>query len=328
MRVCFLILNHRPPEQLLRLLRAIRRQLPDAPIVVHHDQFYTNIDADMLRPVGGVHLITSDFPVRWGDFSLIDCTWRSMNWIQENIDFDWLILLSAQDYPIKPLADLPDYLAGIEADALLTASPIGELPSASQRRDMRRRYLYQYKAATRSSRARPGHDRLRKTVRSGAARPVDVLNYSQPFFKIYKFPDAMPWRLGLRARRAPFTPDRPCWFGSAWYCLSRKAVVYLNQFVLQDSAFIDYFRATIYPDESATATILNNSDEVVVKPCTTHFAKWTNPKSGHPDLLSTGDLADMARSSAYFGRKFDLRYDSDVLDRLDDLWSSVPEPRR
>jgi hypothetical protein len=327
MRVCFLILNHRPPEQLLRLLRAIRRQLPDAPLVVHHDRFHTSLDPDVLNPVGGAHLITSDFPVRWGDFSLIDCTWRSMSWIAENIDFDWLVLLSAQDYPIRPLAGLPEHLAGTGADALLTASPIDDLPSASQRRDMRRRYLYQYQAAV-TPHAGPCHDGLWKTLRVSVAKPVDVINYVQPYFKIYKFPDAMPWRFGLRALVTPFTADGPCWFGSAWYCLARKAVAYLDQFVQQHPASIDYYRATIYPDESATATILNNAADIVVKPCTTHYAKWTNPRSGHPDILTARDLADLARSPAYFARKFDLRHDRDVLDRLDDLWNSLPEPTR
>ncbi len=327
MRVAFLILNHRAPEQMLRLLATLRRQLPDSPLVVHHDRFHTPLDADVLRPIGAVHLLTSDFPIRWGDFSLLDCTWRCMRWINENVEFDWLVLLSAQDYPIKPLSDLGSYLGGSGADALLTASPIRELVSSSQTRDMRRRYLYQYRLGTTSPLAPQGHDRLWRTLRHTVGMPVDVVNYVQPYFKIYKFPDAMPWRFGWRARENPFTREHPCWFGSAWYCLSRKAVVYVSSFLQRNPSHSDYYRKTIYPDESATATILQNSSEIIVKSATTHYTKWTQPKSGHPDILSICDLPDMEQSSAYFARKFDLGHDSDVLDRLDELSIARPESR-
>ena len=32
---------------------------------------------------------------------MVDAIYRSMAWAVEHIEFDWLILLSAQDYPIK-----------------------------------------------------------------------------------------------------------------------------------------------------------------------------------------------------------------------------------
>ena len=115
-------MNHRDPGQLIRLAATLRLELPEAPIVVHNDEFHTYIAPSVLDPIGNVHLLTSDEPIWWADFGLVAAFWRSMAWMIEHIEFDWLILLSAQDYPIKPLAKLGDYLDATGADVLLRAS--------------------------------------------------------------------------------------------------------------------------------------------------------------------------------------------------------------
>ena len=99
-------MNHRDPAQLMRLVATLRLELPEAPIVVHNDKFRADIAAATMDSIGNAYLLTSDEPIYWADFSLVAAFWRSMAWIIEHIEFDWLILLSAQDYPIKSLARL------------------------------------------------------------------------------------------------------------------------------------------------------------------------------------------------------------------------------
>src|ERR1017187_6837570 len=137
MKVAFLIMNHRDPAQLLRLGATLRLELPDAPIVVHNDRFRVDIAASALDPIGNTHLLTSDKPITWGDFSLVDAYWRSMAWRIGHIECNWLILLSAQDYRIKPLATLGGYLAASGADALVAAAPINQLKKREDRRNRR-----------------------------------------------------------------------------------------------------------------------------------------------------------------------------------------------
>ncbi len=216
MRIAFLILNHRVSPQLLRLLATLRRQLPDAPIVVHHDRFRADFDASALDSIGNAHLLTSEKPIIWGDFSLVEAYWRSMAWMIEHVYFDWVIMLSAQDYPIKSLATLGDHLAATGADAVFRAIPIGELSKAADRRDKRRRYLYQYPPVQ-------GHQpsgRLRSGLRRSTGPVLDVLNNIQPYFQVFKFPNQMPNRLGWRARSTPFSEEKPCMVGPFCSCLS------------------------------------------------------------------------------------------------------------
>ena len=318
MKIAFLILNHRAPAQLLRLLATLRLQLPDAPIVVQHDRFRENLATSELDPISNAHLLTTDRPTAWGDFSLVDACWRSMTWMTEHVDFDWVVLLSAQDYPIKPLAELGDFLAGTGADALLRAVPISELSSAADRRDRRRRYLYQYGPTTMSLRPEHLSDHLRHGFRRGTGRFVDVLNIIQPCFKVYRLPDGMPYRLGWRARSTPFSENEPCWYGSMWLSLSHRATEFVVASVRDRPDYVDYYRRTIIPDESATATLVCNSPGLRIEQRDLHYMRWTHPKIGHPDVFGIDDLAELAAAPEYFARKFDIAKDAAILDSLDE----------
>ena len=319
MKIAFLILSHRAPAQLLRLLGSIRSQLPESPVVVHHDVFCTAIDDADLAPFGDVHLLTSSQPVGWGDYSLVDSCWKALEWMGNHLDFDWVILLSAQDYPVKPLNALQEHLRNVDADALLRARPISELPPA-QRRHALQRYFYQYRA--RPLRPRRNHAALISKARRALKLPVDIFNNIQPWLAIYKFPDGIPWRLGYRARQTPFTTEEPCWFGSAWFGLSRRAVDYLVKYVHEHPGYVQHFRHTVCPDESATATIICNARQLKVESRDLHFVRWTDPQSGHPDVLTTDDLHPLAASPAFFARKFDIVQDTKILDELDALMNS------
>ena len=317
MRVAFLILNHREPAQLLRLIKTLRLELPDAPIVVHNDKFRAHLDASALHSVGNAYLLTSETPIVWGDFSVVEVCWRSMEWILEHLEFDWLALLSAQDYPIKPLARLAEDLAATAADALVLATPISKLSSRSDRRNRRRRYLYQYRTPAVNRQPRSASGKVRRWMRGHSGPFVDILNNVQPCFQIYKYPDQIPWRVGLRARRTPFSQSEPCWFGSMWITLSHRAAKFVVDSAEQRRDYVEYFRRTVVADESATVTLLCNAARLRTQARDLHYVRWTDPASGHPDTFSVDDLPELLAAPEYFARKFDIAKDSAGLDMLD-----------
>ena len=317
MRVAFLILNHREPTQLLRLAKTLRLELPDAPIVVHNDKFRTHLDASALDSVGNAYLLTSERPIRWGDFSLVEAYWRSMEWILEHLEFDWLVLLSAQDYPIKPLTKLGEDLAATDADALILATPISKLSSRTERRNRRRRYLYQYRTSVVNGQPGSAPYKVRRWLRRHTGLLVDILNNVQPCFQVYKYADQIPWRVGLRARQTPFSQNEPCWFGSVWITLSHRAAKLVVDSAKQRPDYVDYYRRTAHPDESATATLICNAPGLRTEGRDLHHARWTDSASGHPDTFSADDLPELLEAPEYFARKFDIAKYPDVLDMLD-----------
>jgi hypothetical protein len=317
MKTAFLILSHRNPDQTVRLLTTLRRQLPDAPLVVHHDQFRSRLSAADVAQLGDAHVLTSPDPVVWGDFSVVDAVWRSMAWMLERLEFDWLVLLSAQDYPIKPLAELGAFLDDTDADVVLNARPVAEITDPAARRNRRRRYLYQCRPV-RVRLSVPAWLRAARRVRNMCGPAVGVINNLQPWLQIYRVGDGLPWRVGVRSRSAPFTADQPCWFGSMWFGISRPATAQLLAAAADRPEYVDYFRRTIVPDEAVTASILGNLPGVRVLRQDLHHIRWTTAtKTGHPDVLTSADLPELLAAPEFFARKFDVTVDAGILDELD-----------
>ena len=67
----------------------------------------------------------------WGDFSIVDVTWKSLSWMVEHRDFDWVVFLSEQDYPDRPARRRSNgdwRRSGV--DAFIEAKPIDRIDDA------------------------------------------------------------------------------------------------------------------------------------------------------------------------------------------------------
>jgi hypothetical protein len=315
----YLVLNHRPATQLARMVGALRRQQPECRVLVHHDRFR----CDLARgdpELQGVDVMTSAHPVVWGGFSLAEAVWIGLRRMVGSWDVDWTVVLSGQDYPVKPLAGFEVALKSLDADAMFEAARVTEL-APWQRRDAQYRYLFQYRRQPdgASAVAEWFPAILRRTGRTASDITSYTVNHLQPFFHLYRYPPPMPRRLGWRARRTPFSESAPCWHSSSWMALSRRAAVRLLEFVDGHPDFVEYYRHTAIPDESATATILCNDPELRVRHEPLSVSRWTRSRTGHPEVLRMEDLPFIKSQPQFFARKFDTAVDAAVLDALDDL---------
>ena len=88
-----------------------------------------------------IHVMTSDSPIIWGDNELETVRERVFRWTLENLDFDWLIMLSEQDYPIAPLRNPENRLATSDADSIVGGVTVEEIKDKRLRREMNARKL-------------------------------------------------------------------------------------------------------------------------------------------------------------------------------------------
>ncbi len=103
--------------------------------------------------------------------------------------------------------------------------------------------------------------------------------------------------------------------GSAYWCLSRRAVDYVHQFVREYPRYVRFFRTVYVPDELFFHTILLNSplrDEVIGDDL--RHIVWEDHGVA---VLGPGHLDQLAGSSKLFARKFDIERDPEILDLLD-----------
>jgi hypothetical protein len=106
--------------------------------------------------------------------------------------------------------------------------------------------------------------------------------------------------------------------GSAWFCLPKRHVDYVLDFVSQNPKIVGFYKRSHIPEEMFFQTIIMNSplrDEVVNKD--EWYIGWSREKSGHPPVLTKADLPLLLASGKLFARKFDVTVDSEVLDLID-----------
>jgi hypothetical protein len=340
-RFVYLITSHRNPEQVERLAKTLRIGSPEGTIVIHHDERASHFDAARLAAMDDVHILPFSMSVEWGGFSLVDMNLQCFKWITGHMDFDWLVLLSGQDYPIRPLSELERFVEAQQADAFIGTMPDWE----------------SFWAGVAPSTVPQGHRLvLNRVERHPDSRFIRYTAAFRYFYRYYLVPDLgiqrhLPWRarrwlrrvsaflqpilqsgvflhpsgrdgrtrIGFRRLRTPFSGAFQCYKASAWFTLSRRALDAVTDFVATHPSYVAYYRRTIIPDESFIQTIVLNDKSLAVFDDNLVYFAWSDASSGSPDVLTVKDLPAMLASGKYLARKFDLNIDAEVLDRLDDV---------
>ena len=318
MRIAYFLTSYQSPDAVLRLVRTLRRGDPDCHIVLHHDVHRTPLDQDAVREAG-VHLLTSDHPIVWGDMTLEALRWRAYRWMLDNLDgFDWVVLLSEQDYPIAPLAQLKARLESADCDALLPGERADQVEDLNARRDTILRYGYEYRTMPSTGIAGRLPARLKHVLRRARVFAYSRIGDVQKRVHFYFFPEALdlPTKLGVRLPQLGYRPDFPAWFHPAWFALSRRAVECVVQYVEAHPDYVRYAARTIIPLESATGSILFNDPSITTIWSVIHYVRFSDPASGRPDVFDLDDVDELVNSGHFFARKFPLG-DAAVLDALD-----------
>jgi len=292
--VVYVVTSYEQPEQLHRLLARLRRSSPGSRLVVSHDRKSPPLDPGRLAEVEAVGRVTPT-PVTWGDASYLHSILAVVR-DEPLAPTDWLVLLTASDYPLRPLADFERHLAACGADALLEAPEPGPALDAVTARYRRR--------SVRPPAWLVDGRRRARLVAAAARRLPGVLWCPQPH--------GIPPTLEVRRLRTPFGPDLALHKGCDLFALDGRA---RERLLAAPPRLLRYFDRTAVPSEAYPHTVLRNDPAVVVRPEMLHFGEWVG--SPHPRHLGVEDLPAMLGSGRWFARKF--RPEDPVLDRLDAL---------
>jgi len=282
MRQAFLICAHKDMDQLNGLVGQLCD--PDFLVYVHLDR-KSVLDPARLHPQA--RLVRERVAVRWGGVSQVEATLASMcQIVREAPDFDKLILLSAQDFPLLPNDGLKAELASMRGNELIETAPI-----AADGWRVMHRYAYFHR------------DCGSPAERLACAAANRVLR-----------------QLG-RTRHLPdgITP----YGGSCWWALSRDCLRELLRLADAHPRLLRFCRSVQSPDELYFQTLAMHSRFASrVLPDNFRYIQWPEGGACHPKVLDDGDFERIRASGAHFCRKLDSHASAALLPRLL-AWRSV-----
>ena len=312
----YLVASHNNPEQIIRLVKILKSGSRDSLVLIHHDYSSCYLNPAAFEQISNVHILEDYVSVGWGKFSMIQMELHCINWLIANsIEFDWLIFLSGQDYPIKPLTEIEEFLEKSEYDGFMDHFLAKNPPEKRTDGGLKwkkaigiRRYFYHYyKLAPAPS------EKLIARMRSLNNR---LINNWQPLIKLMLNKSGV--YVGIRCFSTPFNPKFQCYVGSQWWTLSDRCIKYIHDFVNCNPAYVKYCQKTLIPDESFFQTILLSHPQLSIFNDNKRYICW---QECTPTTLGVQDVEALITSQAHFARKFNIQVDTQVLDRLDQYLS-------
>lgn len=281
MRIAHLIIAHKNPLQLERLLK--KMQHPNFDFYIHLDKKIDMADFKYLEEIDRVKFIKNRVVCNWGGYSTLQAMLNSLREVLNNeIDYTFYNLLSGQDYPIKSNEEIYDFLLGNKDKSFIyyeTDSDSEWWKHAVQR--FQRYHLTDFNFYGKSFIER-------------------MLNKILP---LRKFPVAMKLYGGSK---------------SSWWTINNQSASYLAWFFTKGNNLERFLKFCWGTDEFIIPTILINSpfkDWVVND--NLRYIDFPDGEA-NPKILDMEDMDKMLASNMLFARKFDIDINVDILDKIDE----------
>ncbi len=286
MKKAYIVLAHKAPRQLARLIRALEDG--SSRFFIHLDR---SCDAGAYKHAlaGQDHwqLLKAE-DGGWGKCGIVKATLNGLKSIEDCGDsFDVIHLVSGQDYPIRSnfYADL--FFERNQGKIFLEFFPLPAdvWPEGGMDR------IYEYHFGDRRRRSRVNASRW-------------ITRFCNTVFLKRRFPAGL----------VPYG-------GWQWWSMPMPVVSEILRFVERRPNFLLYHRHSLLPDEMFFQTILLNSEsdsirKNLVNNCL-RFVDWDNPNPSTPATLTAEYFDALIDSKSLFARKFDPVRDDAILDKLD-----------
>lgn len=282
----YIVLAHKNGEQVYRMLK----RLDD-----NQSFFFLHIDKnssleefkDVVNTFTKKIKLVKRVAIEWGGFGLVQATINALQEIKKHpLLFEWIILLSGQDYPIKPNNFINQFLKSTSYEAFFEYTLIPNYPRWSPR---------------------------------GGSYRVDKYYFgSQPGFKIAaKFVNFFAGMFPVIGR--PVMRKIKPYAGSQWWVMNANTMNFVLNYIEQKPYYTAFHKFTFAADEVFFHSIILNSDILKdkVENNNKRFYIWPDTSKAHPELLEEKDLDTIKNSDALFARKFDLEHDPHILDSVD-----------
>ncbi len=291
MKLAFSILSHKEPDQLFERLLTRLNEIPGSTIAIHHD--YNKSDfSEVLIEKYNLNMVIPYHKTQWGHVSKIPAIIDAFTKLKTvSPDFDWLISISPNCYPIKNINQILNFFEEADCDYYMENHPLG----------LRYESIYKW------------HYQALFTRRIGK---IPFLSRKGKFY----------WRsirIPIDRNKTPFNDLMYPYAGSDWYFFNRKTVDRILQADIVNHPITQYIaKANTAPDKNASPdeiliqTFVKNQKDLIGSNDYHRFIDWTNAKDWHPNTLTLEHWEAIKKSKALFARKFNWEQSSELIELI------------
>ena len=302
----YLILAHKNPQQLARMIKA----LDDG-----NSKFFIHLDAKTpIEPftaqLEDEHIVFIPERERcvWGDFSIVLATIHLMEAAAKAQSKGFFILMSGQDYPIKPMGELDAFLEKNAQCDFIYYLPLEQKWKPKMVKD------------------KLAHYHILHSETRGDSNCYAPFSCSSLFQKGRTLWHLLKGRLSLQnfkklrqlpRREAPFVQQ---YAGSQFWAFSENTFYDVLSYIQKHRKELElYYQYTSSPDEVYFHSILLNLKEEGRKIILKNQLTYVNYFRKN-NIFLTEDFEKLTSAKEqFFARKFDMEIDAIILDRLDKL---------
>ena len=280
MRLANIIIAHKNPSQLERLIKKLKH--PRFDFYIHIDKKVDISTFEYLGEIDGVYFIQNRLKCNWGGFSTLEAMVSSLSEAVNNeINYDFYNLLSAQDYPIKKNEEIFEFFNRNADKSFVYYEDINAVQWWAGAVDRFQKY------------------HLTDFNFLGKSFVERMMNFVLP--------------------KRNFPADWTLYGGSkaSWWSLNNESASYLTNFFATQLDIKRFLRFCWGTDEFVIPTILMNSPlRDNIKNNNFRFIIFPEGRA-NPKILDVDDFQDLITSGMLFARKFDADIDYEILDKID-----------
>ena len=302
----YLILAHKNPQQLARMIKT----LDDG-----NSKFFIHLDAKtpiehFTAQLEDEHIVFIPERERcvWGDFSIVLATIHLMEAAAKAQNKGFFILMSGQDYPIKPIGELDAFLEENAHCDFIDYLPLEQKWKPKMVKD------------------KMNHYHILHSETRGDSNCYAPFSHSSLFQKGRTLWHLLKGRLSLKnfkklcqlpRREAPFAQQ---YAGSQFWAFSENTFYDVLTYIQKHHEELElYYQYTSSPDEVYFHSILLNLKEEGRKIILKNQLTYVNYFRKNNVFLTEDFEKLTSAEEQFFARKFDMEIDAIILDRLDKL---------
>lgn len=278
MRIANIIVAHKNPGQLLRLINQFDKEYFHN--FVHID---AKLDITQYSEVANHPNVTllPRISVVWAGFTFVKVVIDALTRITDGKDrYQYFNVMSGMDFPVRPTKEFHDFLEASYKQGPKEFFEICDLSEWPAKHRYERFHLSDW------------------TIK-GRYFAERVINWFVPKRKFWG------------GRFEPYGY-------SAWFTASDRFVAYALNFFRENPGYIRFLKTTWNPDEFTFCTLIMNSPfkDKLTPDGNLRLIDWSEGKA-HPKLFRIADISQLRSSGKFLARKFDESVDKTVLDELE-----------